>query len=83
MTDPYWDVLTNQMCTTIASPVYIDGKLEAVVGLDVTLGTVTNLTGSIGYADGVYGFLVDSSGHYVAHRNKEYEPTETTAVGRR
>jgi len=80
VTDPYWDVLTNQMCTTIASPVYIDGKLEAVVGLDVTLGTVTNLTGSIGYADGVYGFLVDSSGHYVAHRNKEYEPTETTAV---
>ncbi len=80
VTDPYWDVLTNQMCTTIASPVYIDGKLEAVVGLDVTLGTVTNLTGSIGYADGVYGFLVDSSGHYVAHRNKEYAPTETTAV---
>ncbi len=80
VTDPYWDVLTNQMCTTIASPVYIDGKLEAVIGLDVTLGTVTNLTGSIGYADGVYGFLVDSSGHYVAHRNKDYEPTETTAV---
>lgn len=80
VTDPYWDVLTNQMCTTIASPVYIDGKLEAVVGLDVTLETVTNLTGSIGYAEGVYGFLVDSSGQYVAHRNKEYEPTENTAV---
>lgn len=80
VTDPYWDVLTNQMCTTIASPVYIDGKLEAVIGLDVTLGTVTDLTGSIGFAEGVYGFLVDSSGHYVAHRNKDYEPTETTAV---
>lgn len=80
VTDPYWDVLTNQMCTTIASPVYIDGKLEAVIGLDVTLGTVTDLTGSIGFAEGVYGFLADSSGHYVAHRNKDYEPTETTAV---
>lgn len=80
VTDPYWDVLTGQMCTTVASPVYIDGTLAAVIGLDVTLGTVTDLTGSINYADGVYGFLSDSSGQYVAHKNKEYEPTEDTAV---
>ena len=29
VTDPYWDVLTNQMCTTIAAPVYVNGALEA------------------------------------------------------
>ena len=46
VTDPYWDVMTNQMCTTIAAPVYIDGELAGVIGLDVTLGTVTDLTGS-------------------------------------
>lgn len=80
VTDPYWDVLTNQMCTTIAAPVYIDEELAAVIGLDVTLGTVTDLTGSINFAKGVYGFLADSSGQYIAHQNKEYEPTEDTAV---
>ena len=80
VTDPYWDVLTNQMCTTIASPIYIDGELEAVIGLDVTLGTVTDLTQSINFAEGVYGFLTDSRGQYVAHKNKEYEPTEDKAV---
>lgn len=80
VTDPYWDVLTNQMCTTIAAPVYINGELAAVIGLDVTLGTVTDLTGSINFAEGVYGFLADSSGQYVAHKNKEYEPTEESAV---
>ena len=80
VTDPYWDVMTEQMCTTIAAPVYINGELEGVIGLDVTLGTVTDLTGSIRYADGAYGFLTDSSGQYVAHRNKSYEPTEHTAV---
>lgn len=80
VTDPYWDVLTNQMCTTIAAPVYIKGQLEAVVGLDVTLETVTDLTASINFAEGVYGFLVDSSGQYVAHKNKEYEPKEDVAV---
>lgn len=80
VTDPYWDVLTKQMCTTIAAPVYINGELAAVVGLDVTLGTVTELTGSIRYDEGVYGFLVDSSGQYVAHKNKEFEPSEDAAV---
>jgi len=80
VTDPYWDVLTNQMCATIAAPVYIDGELEAVIGLDVTLGTVTDLAKSISYAEGAYGFLVDSSGKYVAHRNTGYEPTEKTSV---
>lgn len=80
VTDPYWDVLTNQMCATIAAPVYIDGELEAVIGLDVTLGTVTDLAKSINYAEGAYGFLVNSSGKYVAHRNTGYEPTEKTSV---
>ncbi len=80
VTDPYWDVLTNQMCTTIAAPVYIDGELAAVVGLDVTLGTVTDLTKSINYDKGVYGFLVDSNGQYVAHQNTDYEPTETATT---
>ncbi|MDE5780124.1 MAG: methyl-accepting chemotaxis protein [Lachnospiraceae bacterium] len=80
VTDPYWDVMTNQMCTTIAAPVYIDNELAGVIGLDVTLETVTELTGSISYEEGVYGFLADSSDHYVAHKNKKYEPTEDSAV---
>lgn len=80
VTDPYWDVLTGQMCATIASPVYIDGDLVAVIGADVTLTTVTNLTSSINYENGVYGFLVDSSNNYIAHQNDAYEPTETTAT---
>ncbi len=80
VTDPYWDVLTNQMCTTVAAPVYIEGALEAVIGLDVTLGTVTDLTASIDFAEGVYGFLADSSGQYVAHKNKDFEPSENNAV---
>lgn len=80
VTDPYWDVLTKQMCATIAAPVYIQNELAAVIGLDVTLGTVTDLTESIKYDEGVYGFLVDSSGQYVSHKNKEFEPSEDAAV---
>lgn len=80
VTDPYWDVLTNQMCGTIACPVYVGGDLAGVLGIDMTLSTVTDLTNSINYADGVYGFLVDSSNNYVAHKNNAYLPTEDSAT---
>ncbi len=80
VTDPYMDAITGQMCATVAAPVYIDGNLEAVIGLDVTLSTVTDLTESIHYAEGVYGFLTDSTGQYVAHKNKDYEPTGESSV---
>lgn len=78
--DPYLDAITGQMCMTIAVPVMIEGEVASVIGLDVSLGTVTDLTNNINYADGVYGFLVDSAGNYVAHRNKDFEPTKDSAV---
>lgn len=80
VTDPYWDVLTGQMCGTIATPVYVNKELIGVMAIDMTLGTVTDLTSTINYDEGVYGFLVDSSDNYVSHPNKEYEPTEDSAI---
>lgn len=80
VTDPYWDVITDQMCVTIASPVYVSGELVAVIGADVKLTTVMELTSSINYASGVYGYLVDSSNNYIAHTNSAYQPTEDSAV---
>lgn len=80
VTDPYCDALTGQMCTTIAAPIFIEGEPAGVIGLDVTLETVTELTGSINYENGVYGFLVDNSGQYIAHQNNAYEPTADTTV---
>lgn len=80
VTDPYCDALTGQMCTTIAAPIFIEGEPAGVIGLDVTLETVTELTGSINYESGVYGFLVDNSGQYIAHQNSAYEPTADTTI---
>lgn len=80
VTDPYLDSITGQMCATIATPVYIDGKLTGVIGVDVSLNTVEELTGNINYENGAYGFLIDSSGNYVTHPNKEFKPTKESAV---
>lgn len=80
VTDPYLDAITGQMCATIAAPIYIDGTLAGVIGLDVTTDTVMELTESVNYASGVYGFLVDGSGQYVSHKNDAYKPTADSAV---
>ncbi len=80
ITDPYVDAVTQDMCATVATPVYFNRQLVAVVGADVTLAHVADLVASIDYANGAYGFLTDSTGHYITHQNKEFEPTKDTSV---
>lgn len=80
VTDPYWDVLTNQMCGTIAYPIYFGDKLVGCIGIDMTLQTVTDLVMEQEYEDNMYGFLIDSSDNFIAHKNEDYLPTEDSAV---
>ncbi|MBR1913684.1 MAG: methyl-accepting chemotaxis protein [Lachnospiraceae bacterium] len=80
VTDPYMDVLIGGMCITVASPIYYDGKLIAVVGADVTLDTINSVMDSIPKDGGQYGFLVDSSGNYIVHENTAFLPGEDTAT---
>ena len=73
VTDPYMDVLIGGMCITVASPVYVEGRLIGVVGADYTLDTINEIVARISYEEGVYGFLADASGNYVIHKNKGFE----------
>ncbi|MBR1479037.1 MAG: methyl-accepting chemotaxis protein [Lachnospiraceae bacterium] len=80
VTDPYMDVLIGGMCITVASPIYVDGKLIGVVGADVTLDTINTVMSSIPTTGGQYGFLVDASGNYIIHENTDFEPGEDSAT---
>ena len=80
VTDPYMDVLIGGMCITVASPVYVEGRLIGVVGADYTLDTINEIVARISYEEGVYGFLADASGNYVIHKNKGFEPGEDSAT---
>lgn len=81
VTDPYFDVLKGQqMCTTIASPVYHNNQLIGVVGLDIGIESIVALVDSINYTKGVYGFLIDSTGHYVVHPNDAWAPSQQSST---
>lgn len=80
VTDPYFDAFTLQMCDTIAVPVYFNGKFVGVLGIDMTIDTVTEKAAGVDYDDGVYAFVTDGSGNFIYHPNEDYMPAEDEAV---
>ncbi|MCR4604750.1 MAG: methyl-accepting chemotaxis protein [Eubacterium sp.] len=80
VTDPYMDVLIGGMCVTVATPIYINNDLYAVVGADYTLDTITEIVNKASSGAEQYGYLVDSSGNYVNHPNEEWMPGEDKAT---
>jgi methyl-accepting chemotaxis protein len=74
------DVLIGGMCVTVASPIYVDNKLIAVVGADYTLDTIDEAVSAASTGNGEYGFLIDSSGNFVSHPNADYLPGEDKAI---
>lgn len=80
ITDPYLDLVTGNMCTSICAPVFINGKFSGVAGIDVSIATITELVSSVSYGEGIYGTLADSAGNIIVHENQEFEPTADSAT---
>lgn len=65
-TDAYIDPAGKGWMISCISPVWRNGKLEAVVGLDVTLATLVNRLTNIALPWDAYAMLVDENGRIVA-----------------
>lgn len=76
VTDPYVDAFTNRMVVTIAAPIHdADGKIAGVCGADITTDELINVVNKL-KSDDTYGFLVDSTGHFITHQNEAFLPTK-------
>ena len=74
LTDPYVDAFTNRMVVTIAAPVHdADGKIAGVCGADITTDELIHVVDKL-KSDDAYGFLVDSTGHFITHQNEAFLP---------
>ncbi len=80
VTDPYFDAFTLQMCDTVACPVYVQNRFVGVVGIDISLVTVSEVASNIQYEEGVYSFVVDAAGNYIYHPDEAYMPSKDAAV---
>ncbi|ASJ16094.1 chemotaxis protein [Thermococcus chitonophagus] len=71
-TDPYPDATTGKWVITYAIPVYYNGQLIGVIGLDVFIDTLVkeikeSKVGKTGYA-----FILNKDGLTIVHPNEEY-----------
>ena len=73
VTDPYVSASRSDVVlATVASPIYFGTTLVGVVGVDADITTINSYVESIDFKNGAYGFLVDSKGDIVAHKNEEF-----------
>lgn len=71
-TQPYNDWAGRGWIVTCSYPVYVDGKLKAVVCNDVTLEFLQEATADLQVAKSGFGFLLDKEGNIIYH--PEYIP---------
>ncbi len=66
-TDIYLDAATKELVITIATPVFINGQFEGVLGGDVNLNFLSNLVNDVQVGQQGQAYIVDQNGQYIAH----------------
>lgn len=70
--DPYLDLVTGKVVTSVAGPVKnADGSLKGVISADIQLDVVTNLINASKVGKTGYSFIVSTTGIIVAHPMNE------------
>jgi methyl-accepting chemotaxis protein len=70
-TDIYLDAATEELVITIATPVFINGQFEGVLGGDVNLNFLSNLVNNVQVSEQGQAYIVDQNGQYIAHPDIE------------
>jgi len=74
ITSPYVDSNTGKLCITASQAVYRDGVLMGVVGIDILITKLQDVTLSVTLdADG-YAVLIDTNGDLLIHPNEKFAP---------
>lgn len=72
LTEPFIEYYENRAITTLSVSIYNDGeKVGALCGV-IDLSEIYKVFEEKIVGNNGYGFLINSSGDYIAHKNKEY-----------
>lgn len=70
--DPYLDLVTNKVVTSVSTPVMnADGSVKGVLAADIQLSEVTNKINEVKIGDSGYAFIMTNGGIIVAHPDAE------------
>ena len=65
--EPYANKNINIYMISYVAPMYVDGELLGVVGMDINMAQIHSMVESIDYKGG-FGFLIDDDGDLVYHK---------------
>lgn len=71
--DPFYYPIdgVDVLMTTISVPIEVNGDIVAVVGADISLDSLFELTNRVKLYDEGYGVLISNNGSFVAHKDKD------------
>jgi methyl-accepting chemotaxis protein len=71
ISDPFKDIQTGKIVVSVSRTVDINGEVIGVVGMNISLETLSEQLSEIKIGDSGYLFIADSKGKIVAHPQKE------------
>ncbi|HHZ01841.1 MAG TPA: HAMP domain-containing protein [Tissierellia bacterium] len=67
ITEPYVDVSTKNMVITITSPIYVEGEIIGLTGIDITINSLSQVVGEAKLGQGGYYTLLTADNTVVSH----------------
>ncbi len=74
ITEPYIDVVSNDMVITIAKQFKTSSGMKGAFGTDISINYLVDLAANADYGEGSYAFLIDNYDNVLTHINEEYKP---------
>lgn len=71
ITDPYLGTLYNEMMITISVPVTVNGNVEGLAAVDITIDELTDIVGEYKLGDSGYFTLLTKNGIVTAHKDED------------
>ena len=72
LTEPYYDVATNEETITVAAPVYRDGELLGVVGADFSTNELSSVLQETNFQNMGSAFVIDDGGKIIVHPDRAF-----------
>ena len=66
--EPYYNKNINVYMISYVIPIYIDGEIMGIIGMDINMAAIHEIVDSITYKNG-YGFLLDDRGDIIYHKD--------------
>ena len=71
ISEPYADASTNQMVITIAAPVFINGKVEGLAALDISIDTLSQVVGEAKLGETGYFSMLTTGNIITSHKDSD------------